>query len=315
MNYLTAIIAFPLFFAIWAFEVWLFMRGRVEEHNVAKLRVCLVVSTLQMVSCWFWLFGFVYSTTNDFLSEAMEEGEEMNCFGLVGAEVLLAIFQMLFSQLTFVIYVVMRRIRHRVSSKSKSSSRKIELTRADRAAIVVAGVILAAYTVVAFATARNRRCPQNHEQWLISVQHHFYPVYLVFDSIIAIFTLREVNVFLGEAASSTKESSSANSVRRVARFFRTQCKVTVIGAVFGVLVFVIQFSVKVKALSVIACVFCVAMYVTYAMRRVPMVAMWVGFDIKSRTFKPAKRSIVTTGTNATRVHPTTGASSAVPSHS
>jgi len=108
MNYLTAIVALPLFLAIFAAESALIFskRGRASLRRAQKsgqriVWACWVVSLLQMVSCFFWFFGFVFSDTENVLSEAMKPDERMDCFGLVGAEVLLSVFQWIFSSVTF----------------------------------------------------------------------------------------------------------------------------------------------------------------------------------------------------------------------
>jgi hypothetical protein len=314
MNYLTAIIAVPLFLAIWIFELFLMVRygGRIKKSNMPVVRVCLAVSTLQMISCWFWLFGFVYSKKKDsdgdwkvgvgVLSEAMEDDEEMNCVGLVGAEVLLAVFQALFSLVTVYQALEIRAIFMRTQ---KVNYRKSEWT------LTLVAFALGIYVYFSWITAHNRRCQKSgHPKWAenaklsdpndaphmlkdlgmgyngsdtefesiyIPWQHHFYPIFLIFDSIFGLMLYSDVKKLASSFQSSAGKGQVNQTVRTFQKFFKFEAQMILIGCVLAILIFIIQFMLKVKALSIVACFFCVAMYVTYACRRVPMMMLYTQF--------------------------------------
>jgi len=286
---------------------------RIKKRNVGIVAVCLVVSTLQMISCFFWLFGFVYSKKKNpdtgewevgvsVLSEAMEEDEETNCVGLVGAELLLAVFQALFSLVTVHQALQMREVLNRTKNPSFKSSEWIK---------PISALCLGIYVYFAWGTAVNRRCQRagRPRDWqllkerygaseagafmqrmdlsyngadneFLSVwvpyQHHFYPIFLIFDTVFGLMLWRDMNklakAFAGGAAAATNKT-----VRTFQKFFRFQAQMIIIGCAFAVFIFVLQFMLKVEALSLLACIFCVCMYVTYAMRRVPMLMLYTQF--------------------------------------
>lgn len=314
MNYLTAIIAFPLFLLIWGFELWLFLTSKVKKSNLAVTRLCMLVSTLQMISCWFWLLGFVYSKQRDangewktgvgVLSEAMGEDEEMNCPGLVGAEMILAMFQALFSVITVHQTLQLRRLYNRTTNAGFQNDPWIK---------PLFGAILGCYLYFCFMTAHNRRCQRSGapkywqlakekygaaapavmdaldlkygaedvvaDQHYLSVwvpwQHHFYPIFLIFDAVFGLMMNNYVNSL--SAAFSSGNGKTNKTVKIFQLFFNYEAKMIIAGCALAVGIFVVQFILKAKALSMIACVFCVLMYVTYALRRVPMMMLYCQF--------------------------------------
>lgn len=306
MNYLTAIVALPLFLAIFCAETWMVFSSQGRQARRAQkssgriiIASCWAVSFLQMLSCWFWFFGFVFSTTNDVFSEAMESNEEMNCFGLVGAEVLLSLFQAVVSVMTMFQFLGMVSISSAVCNlRNNANAGKLSLLH--RIALGVFTFVIAAYTVLAWFTARNRRCPQSDDQ-LMWFQHHFYPVYLLVDVGTSLGThyfankiLDFVQVSIQPQHSLSQSSESPTTTTRrliqLTKFYAFQCKLTIMGGLFALGMFVIQFSLSVEALSLIACVFCVLMYLTYAMRRVPMLAEYLRFDLRQRTYQTKSNS-------------------------
>lgn len=110
MNYLTAIIAGPTFTLLWLLELWMvFYNGINRKVHSLQCYTLILVSTLQMISCWFWFAGFYNATLipeGNVLSEANNPGEVSYCPGLVGAEVILSIFQYIMSMLS--IYTVLQ---------------------------------------------------------------------------------------------------------------------------------------------------------------------------------------------------------------
>lgn len=286
MNYLTAILAVPVFVFLWLAELWVYRNCQFPEKHIQKIKACLVVSTLQMISCWFWLLGFVFSKTNSVLSEAKDSanGEEMNCVGLVGAEVLLATFQCIFTIVTISFTFVILSLKRRLVNHTASLERIRDPKGEGGKQIILLSIILATYTIIAYATAINRRCPQNTWKPLIQLQHHFYPVYLLFDSVCAVLTLMACKVLLKKfrvvsgktrmIRSNTSGSGFARRVRKFANFCKVQCAVTLAGCVFSIGIFLLQFGLEVEAFSVIACVFCLCMYITYAIRRVSIIVLF-----------------------------------------
>ena len=67
------------------------------------------------------------------------------------------------------------------------------------------------------------------------------------------------------------------TVQTFQRFFKFEAQAILAGCILAVSIFVFQFMLEVKALSMLACIFCVLMYCTYALRRVPMVMLFVQF--------------------------------------
>jgi hypothetical protein len=288
MNYLTAVVAAPLFLAICAFEWYISLTREVSRKGNARAIVtaCLVVSTLQATSCLFWLFGFIFSETDDILSEAMGPGEVMNCFGLVGAEVILAVFQLIFTMLTCYIMLVVRNVQRRVNAMAAADVSAL-VDRRDLLLWCACGVGMSVYTGLAWVTAHNRRCPQA-EPVLPALQHHFYPVYLLVDCTFALGTVYYIHLVRNQLL----EGRTRDGLLATMEFYRWQAHVTIAGALFAVLIFVIQYTAQTRAFSMLACVFCVCMYVTYAMRRVPMVMMHVCMSIPfiSRKYHEATKS-------------------------
>ncbi|KAJ3379102.1 hypothetical protein HDU84_007050 [Entophlyctis sp. JEL0112] len=330
MNYFTAIIAVPLFCLIWLFEVHLRVVSTVMAKAKATVAVIvnasLAISTLQMISCWFWLFGFVFSKTDGIFSEADKPDEETNCFGLVGAEWILAVFQMMTSVVTFIQMLNIRSI-----CRAHGEAQKISVKL-----VVLFSAVLLGYTGIAWTTAWNRRCPQA-TPILPQATHYFYPVYLLVDIVTSIATLLYISTLnlklenmymqvsvsdshhsevpakatqpliastltgtrsltkpnaqtgLGNTtgisvpAATSKSSSLPKSVVELAMFVSFQCKLTIVAALFACGIFVLQFMSHVEALSIVACVFCVCMYITYAVRRVLMLMKYCRTD---RNWKP-----------------------------
>ena len=280
MNYLTAILAVPVFVLLWLAEVRVYLTCDFPKKHIVKIKCCLVVSTLQMISCWFWLFGFVFSKTNSVLSEAIDtaNGEEADCVGLVGAEIFLATFQCIFSLITLSLTLVVLSLKKRALHHVAASATKYNPYGHENKVLLAFAVCLSTYTVIAYATAINRRCPQNQWQPLIQIQHHFYPVYLLFDSFNAILTLRTAKLLLlkfrvvsGKTEmthTNSREDGFSRRIRTFASFCKIQCIVTLFGCVFSIGIFVLQFSLRVEVFSLIACIFCLCMYITYAIRRV-----------------------------------------------
>ncbi|KAJ3355268.1 hypothetical protein GGF32_002097 [Allomyces javanicus] len=212
MNYLTALIAFPVFNLLFIFEFLVWFRAPPIKNDLNR-RISLaymVVSFIQTVSCWFWFLGFYYSKLNNVFGEGFAPGEECNCFGLVGAEVLLSIFQWIMTSAT-----AWQALTILLMSTSKHGSSKIR--GGWLATYFMFVFLLAVYTGFAWTTAHNRRCPQGNKI-LEPFQHYFYPVYLCMDMILYAFTLRKMqklsaklDQFAAHPVSSTISSQHNNS--------------------------------------------------------------------------------------------------------
>ncbi|KAI8845966.1 hypothetical protein BJ741DRAFT_586259 [Chytriomyces cf. hyalinus JEL632] len=334
MNYLTAIIAVPLFMLIWIFEVhlrWVSEAMALASPMVKALaNTSIVVSTLQMISCWFWLFGFALGKTDNVFSEAKGPGEHGNCVGLVGAEWLLAIFQMLTSIVTFV-----QMLNVRSTALVAVEGGRPKDVRLASPPLVILITLLATYTGIAFTTAINRRCPQATPVFP-EASHYFYPIYLAVDLVSSLFSiyygrlLRDIclgaSILATDAAKTNRSSgkselsghkaplvtaavgsdfsasgkgSAKNSSKpakvtvshstvELYKFMLFQGTLTVIGSLLAIAIFILQFMVNIPALSLIACVFCVLMYITYAIRRV---ILMLKFCRKDRNWRPHWRKL------------------------
>ncbi|KAI9143252.1 hypothetical protein BKA69DRAFT_1165368, partial [Paraphysoderma sedebokerense] len=189
MNYLTSILAVPLFTLVLLFEFWLVFRpGATRIENTLTRRTTyafLVISVLQCISCYFWLFGFSLGKLNSIFSEGHEPNEEVNCFGLVGAEVLLSIYQLLMTlggiYHSFVIWNVQ-------TGSIKSAEGYKDWSKFLKWTFFGSTGVLFIYTIFAWITAWNRRCPKG-VRILLGFQHHFYPVYLTIDGFVYLITL------------------------------------------------------------------------------------------------------------------------------
>jgi hypothetical protein len=330
MNYLTAIIATPLFIAIFLFELYLTWKGKDRLVRTSKgnaqiivVKSCLVVSFIQMISCFFWLGGFIRSTTDDVLSEALEPHERMDCVGLVGAEWLLAIFQCMFTVLTAHMFLTVLSIYTtvRTTSGERTKNWKQLLSGNKQRGLLAFGIVMALYTVLAWITAINRRCPQS-DDIMIGFQHMFYPVYTSIDAVICAGTLYlclQIRDAVSESRGQTRNRVAPTSddlldevdfeidektgqiisketgvteetqafdrrLDKLVNFFTLQTKITILTGAFALLIFVLQFLAHIKAFSVVACLFCVTMYCCYALRRVYIIGYYVNFDFKERVF-------------------------------
>lgn len=292
MNFFTAIVAFPLFSLIFLFEAWLVKNHvyKCEPGNRILVKACLVVSLLQMVSCWFWLGGFIFSETrNDagewetglgsVLSEAMEDNERMNCFGLVGAEMILAVFQWIFSVLVCYQAMLMREIASGKLQQMKG------LQSGGKGIVVLTAVVLGFYTGVAWVTAYNRRCPQNAFEFRF--QHYFYPVYLVVDlfySSVQNMACKKIGFLMSEtwdsdeAGLTSQQKDARAKIKTFQMFFAYLGIASFAACMFAIAVFIGQFYFKLWILRFLACVFCVIMYVFYAARRVPTIMLYCKFQ-------------------------------------
>ncbi|RKP05117.1 hypothetical protein THASP1DRAFT_33043 [Thamnocephalis sphaerospora] len=200
MNYLTAIIAAPLFVGLFFLEVYFYIcRSSRNTLHLMLTRIFLLVSFLQAISSLFWFFGYVRSTLNGIMSEGYGVGERIDCFGIVGAEVLLAIFQYI---MTMVSCLQMIRILQVDTSLRKVARSGLSNPRYRYHWVLYAiGLVMLAYTGIAFITAYNRRCPQATPKILPQIQHYFYPVYLGVDVVlfsITIWKLRKLERILEE---------------------------------------------------------------------------------------------------------------------
>ncbi|GLD93196.1 hypothetical protein PINS_up001788 [Pythium insidiosum] len=290
MNYLTAIIATPLFLCIWLFELRLFWTSSPNILREGKDIVGLAYasSTLQMISCWFWLFGFALGKTDNVLSEAKGADEYGNCFGLVGAEVLLSIFQYLTTMYTLLQMFVVRFV---YTSSAAWRVSAFKRSRRENVVLVVVAILGLCYLPIAWITAWNRRCPQGTPVWP-AIQHYFYSTFLIVDAVTSSFSLyyardiqrrleikSSVSTTTQEAGGGkSKEGSSESKVSELARFFQFQCKMTLVGVFLAASFFILQFGIEIKALSVVACMFCTIMYTVYALRRVPMLMKYLRDD-------------------------------------
>ncbi|DAZ99572.1 TPA: hypothetical protein N0F65_001400 [Lagenidium giganteum] len=286
-----------------------------------------------MISCWFWFFGFALGITHSVLSETKDPGEEANCFGLVGAEVLLSIYQFLTSLYTLLQMFVIHFIY--TSSTKWKTHLKMKRTKSQKIILAVFCVFGIAYLPIAWITAWNRRCPQG-KPFFTAIQHYFYTTFLVVDGItssISFYYARDILCRVNanmvthagkaggaqtvpDASSSAKASAAASTaastadeteaqpltssaaspkrssvaasspakrntsdmVAELANFYRFQCKVTLVSVGISCIFFIMQFQIQIRALSLVACVFCVLMYTTYALRRVPMLMKYLRDD-------------------------------------
>ena len=227
----------------------------------------------------------------------VEEGRGVgDCVGLVGAEVLLAIFQVLFSMLTIYLAIKLRKIK---ADATEFRSNAKGFTGRENALMCSCGIALSVYMIIAWNTALNRRCPQNTHQWLLPIQHHFYPVFLLVDLVATSDMYVTTKAILAHSQSGHSAQSSnkklTNAILKMAATNKFLCIVTLCGCTLGCCIFLLQFTAQIKALSLVACVFCVLMYITYAIRRIILLAMWCRFDLKTRTF-----ASVAPSTNANR---------------
>ncbi|KNE62613.1 hypothetical protein AMAG_07815 [Allomyces macrogynus ATCC 38327] len=350
MNYLTALIAFPIFNLLFIFEFLVWFRAPPIKNDLNR-RISLayiIVSFLQAVSCWFWFLGFYYSKLNNVFGEGFAPGEECNCFGLVGAEVLLSMYQWIMTSAT-----AWQALTILLMSTSKHSSSKIR--GGWLATYVMFVFLLAVYTGFAWTTAHNRRCPQGNKI-LEPFQHYFYPVFLCMDMILYAFTLRKVqkisaklDQFAAHPVSSSISSQQNGShpentspeasaqqpspvppsptpsnradspsgrpilapspstlgpqmgqhaavmrqMRTTVRVYKRAFYVTMVTGVVGVIVFCVQYLAHVPAFSMIACLFCLAMYFGYVARRTPFLCMYCGYKVPSALMMGGLASSIT----------------------
>ncbi|KAI8607175.1 hypothetical protein BC830DRAFT_1087170, partial [Chytriomyces sp. MP71] len=289
MNYLTAIIAVPLFLLIWIFEVHLRWVSKAigAAPPMVKFLVdtSVVVSSLQMISCWFWLFGFALGKTDSIFSEAKAPGEYPNCVGLVGAECLLAIFQMLTSILTFVQMLNVRSVAL-VSRRGDSDMSEPETISINNNTVPVAG-----------RTERSMYSPNLVSSKIAAVApesaasplHQHVPLLSQTSSQFVKSGFNRVGSPRGSELPAPKKSKVARSSVELHGFMLFQSFLTVIGSAFAIFMFVLQFILNIPALSIIACVFCVLMYITYAMRRV---LLMLKYCRKDRDWKPHWRKLL-----------------------
>jgi hypothetical protein len=216
---------------------------------------------------------------------------------------LLAVFQALFSLVTVHQALQMREILKRTQDSAYRTSEWVKPLFA---------LGLGIYVYFAWCTAFNRRCQRggNPRDWqvlkekygeaktaafmkemdlnynsaddeFLSIwvpwQHHFYPIFLIFDSIFGLMLYSDVKKLALSFQSSAGKGQVNQTVRTFQKFFKFEAQMILIGCVLAILIFIIQFMLKVKALSIVACFFCVAMYVTYACRRVPMMMLYTQF--------------------------------------
>jgi hypothetical protein len=188
MNYLTSIIAGPLFFILFLIELAFYLRRTTRNPLHQKLALTFViVSLLQAASALFWFFGYATSKLNGIMSEGFDEGEEINCFGIVGAEILLAIFQYIMTMVSCLQMVRILQVDVSLRSPIRTSLRNAR--NIYQIFFYALGVIMFAYTLIAFTTAYNRRCPQAPRKILPELEHYFYPVYLVVDVVLYSITI------------------------------------------------------------------------------------------------------------------------------
>eukprot|EP00122_Pirum_gemmata_P001782 Pgem_evm1s1608 len=129
----------------------------------------------------------------------------------------------------------------------------------------------------AWTTAVNRRCP-TATKILPGFTHHFYPIYLIFDIIVYAIAFKSV--------SKVSEYSKSNITRNFYIVFLT--------AIPAIGMFVLQFMIKITALSVVACVFCLLMYLGYFLRQKAIIYLftspWFSLFSKENELKDSKYS-------------------------
>ncbi|KAI9168185.1 hypothetical protein H9P43_007557 [Blastocladiella emersonii ATCC 22665] len=345
MNYLTAIIAFPIFVPLFLFELFIYVRATSSRYPMTLhlTRAYLAVSFFQATSVVFWLAGYIASTLDSVYSEGFGDGERCNCFGLVGAEVLLSIFQWIMTCTTAWQALLVRGI-----SSNKMSTGHVSTRSGWFKAFCAFCAVMAGYMVLSWVTYV-LLC-LDHRGYLEWFQHHPYPVWLIVD--MALYSLivrrlrdlrREVEANLttihvesanelapppaaespslapasrgmvqsssghitplvipavsvssgGVAAVKRSLSSLAPSkrskrkgptvkevqLRRTVRTFTYAFTVTMVSGVTGSIFFFLQYIVSIPAFSVIACVYCLFMYVGYMARRTPFIIIWCGFSL------------------------------------
>ncbi|KAJ2993425.1 hypothetical protein HDV02_002432 [Globomyces sp. JEL0801] len=270
MNFFAAIIALPCFILIFSFETYLVFKHGIRKGSYAiQVKALYVVSFIQMVSCFFWFFGFALGKLDNIFSEGDSVGESINCIGLVGAEICLSIFQCIMSSLALYNTILLYHI------QPKASKIRSGFTRKSKIFFVCVVFCLSVYTVLCWTTAQQRRCPLAKPYILPQFYHIFYPVFLIIDSICwgySYIQFRKLRAQLLAAGKDIQSGAREMDTRLEAtlRLHAFQLQATLISSAIAVVIFIAQFNLDIKILRQVACMFCFAMYLGYAARRLPV---------------------------------------------
>ncbi|KAI8899223.1 hypothetical protein BC833DRAFT_586673 [Globomyces pollinis-pini] len=270
MNFFAAIIALPCFILIFSFETYLVFKNGIRKGSYAiQVKALYVVSFIQMVSCFFWFFGFALGKLDNIFSEGESEGESINCIGLVGAEICLSIFQCIMSSLALYNTILLYHI------QPKASKIRSGFTTTSKIFFGCVVFCLSVYTVLCWTTAQQRRCPLAKPYIFPQFYHIFYPVFLIIDSICWGYSYIQFRKLKAELLAAGKEIQSGpremdSKLEATLKLHGFQLQATLISSAIAVVIFIFQFNLNIKILRQVACMFCFAMYLGYAARRLPV---------------------------------------------
>lgn len=313
MNLIAASVCLPLFSIVFLIDCYFFSfsRKNIPRWQKAICSGCIISSFFQFTSLIFWVIGFVKDPTG-YTGEA--------CGYLVVAEIMLILYQWIFTVTTF--YLLLNMVN--VYLNLQKMSNKFPPQMWGVFAVVFAFTL--SWVFVQSFTPYNKRCAGEEK-----VLYHLYQpttiVWCVIDvassvGVVGIFFLmnKKLTKHVDDLSSmgvqtsdvsrsshngsgspshntSQKEGSSPEPLqqhqkvmRKHMRFALKQACVSIVSMVIASVIYDLQFN-KGSVNGDLVCVFCVLLYLGYGFRRVPMLWHFSGY----RALKAAHQNPGSTG--------------------
>ena len=287
MNPTAAFVCFPIFFLVFLLDAYFCFYAYKRDIAQWQKMICLgcvATSFLQWFSLIFWVVGFVKSPTG---------ATPDSCRNLVAAEIIIFIFQWTFTLTTFYLFLVLINVYQNLKIYTKFPPWMY-------AVFVFVTLLTLSWIPVQSFTPWNDWCAGD-EKIMTNIYQPANMVWCVLDvgtslGIVAMFLLlyrrllnsMETMTHLKNLSGDENKDNHAHSSRVAAKQTKTlarhvmfalqQAIVSIVSMSLSGLVFDAQYNYGIT--SDLVCMFCVMLYCSYAIRRVPM--SWHFSSFRSR---------------------------------
>lgn len=306
MNLIAACVCLPIFFVFFLFDCYFFAFSRkplIPSWQKALCAGCLFSSFFQWTSLIFWIVGFLHEPTG-LVSGA--------CEYIVVAEILIILYQWFYSVTTFYLLLVMTNV--------YLNLRKMSLNEFPTYLWIIFGVFFGLSFFWIFVQVFSP-----YDKWCVAEKKILLPLFqpttMVWCTVDVITSLTIVAVFglinkqlhkhasdmssVGLYVSTTQNSKDDSSkgkkdksnsgepakqhqiaMQKHVNFALKQAFISIITSIVAIVIFDQQF-IRGNVNGNVVCVFCVLLYLGYAVRRLPMMWHFSGY----RASKEEEKSV------------------------
>lgn len=294
MNYVAACVCFPIFFFIFLLDAYFCWFARTRPIAIWQKVICAgctITSFLQWFSLIFWVVGFVKDEAG---------GTPSSCRNLVTAEIIIFIFQWVFTLTTFFLLLVLIHVYRDLNKVAASTPRGLY------AIFIFVTLLTFSWIPVQAYTPWNDWCA-GENKLLLNLYQPANVIWCILDvasslGIVGMFFLLHRKLTLSvQSISHLRDVSESGSVKIEApkpkadvsdkqrkimaqhvKFSSQQAVVSILSMTIAGLIFNFQYNHGMT--SDLVCIFCVLLYSAYAIRRVPMSWHFSGY----RSYASAK---------------------------